>query len=196
MNLLQSSLLLALALSCGGCQTTRTADAGSAIPSRIDGTLSPGDVLRVTFSGAPELTQSQRIRADGKITLPKVGEVQAAGREPLAIQKQLTDLYAPSLQNAEITVLVENSTFPVIVLGAVNRPGEVNLDRPSLLHAIGRAGGIVRGLADWSRVRIIHEGESGSKVRVVNMEAVVRGKSNKVINLQRGDTVIVPEKWL
>jgi polysaccharide export outer membrane protein len=150
----------------------------------------------VTFSGAPELTQSQRIRADGKITLPKVGEVQAAGREPLAIQKQLTDLYAPSLQNAEITVLVENSTFPVIVLGAVNRPGEVNLDRPSLLHAIGRAGGIVRGLADWSRVRIIHEGESGSKVRVVNMEAVVRGKSNKVINLQRGDTVIVPEKWL
>lgn len=164
--------------------------------STIGSTLSPGDTLKISFSGAPELNQLQKIRPDGKISLPKVGEIQAAGRKPSAIQAQLAGLYKTTLQNSEVTLVVENSNFPVTVLGAVNKPGEINLDRPSLLQAIGRAGGVARGLGDGTRVRVIHETSSGTKVRVVNLEAIMSGKSQDVIVLQHGDTIFVPEKWL
>ena len=190
-------LMTAALLWSTGCQNPRppTPEPG-AIATRMDDLLSPGDVLRITFSGAPDLSQTQKIRPDGKINLPKIGEVKAAGKRPLALQAQLTDLYRPSLQNAEVTVIVDSSSFPVIVLGAVNGPGQVNLDRPSLLQAIGKAGGIVRGLGDASRIRIIHEGETASTARVVNLDAELKGRSHEVIHLQRGDTVVVPEKWL
>ncbi|MEA3213069.1 MAG: polysaccharide biosynthesis/export protein [Chthoniobacter sp.] len=188
------SLLAVILLCCGGCQNTNpTSPRTGSIPTRIDDTLAPGDVLKIAFSGAPELSQTQKIRPDGNISLPKIGEIQAAGKKPSAIRSQLISLYKASLQNSEITVIVESSSFHVIVLGAVNRPGEVNLDRPTLLQAIGKAGGVVRGLGDASRIRIIHEGD---KAREVNLEAVLNGKSDTVIYLQRGDTVVVPEKWL
>jgi polysaccharide biosynthesis/export protein len=191
-------ILFTAAMLCSlGCQSNKAGrDVSAAIPTKIDDTLSPGDVLRLIFSGAPELSQVQKIRSDGFITLPKVGEIHVAGKKPSSVQSQLTALYKTSLQNSEITVIVESSTFPVIVLGAVNRPGEVNLDRPSLLQAIGKAQGIVRGLGDASRIRIIHEGQNESSARVVNLDAVLKGKSDEVIYLQRGDTVVVPEKWL
>lgn len=190
-------LFLATALLwTAGCRNPPVTAAPGPIATRMDDLLSPGDVLRITFSGAPDLNQSQKIRPDGNISLPKVGEVKAAGKRPLALQNQLNALYKPSLQNAEVTVVVDSSSFPVIVLGAVNGPGQVNLDRPSLLQAIGKAGGIVRGLGDASRIRIIHEGETAASARVVNLDAELKGRSSAVIHLQRGDTVVVPEKWL
>lgn len=193
-------VLLAAALLCGagaGCQDTGTmGKQADAIPTRIDDILSSGDVLKIAFSGAPELNQTQRIRGDGKISLPKVGDVQAAGKSPSSLQIQLMALYKPSLQNSEVTVILETSSFPVIILGAVNRPGEVSLTRPTLLQAIGKAGGVTRGLGDASHIRIIHEGETRNTARVVNLQAILSGRSQAIIYLQRGDTVIVPEKWL
>lgn len=189
--------LTAAVLLCAGCQGSRPAPSPTGpIAMHMEDTLSPGDVLRISFSGAPDLNQSQKIRPDGHITLPKIGEVKAAGARPLGLQARLTALYKGSLQNPEVTVVVDSSSFPVIVLGAVNSPGPVNLDRPSLLQAIGKAGGVVRGLGDAARIRIIHEGDTESTARVVNLDAVLRGRSSAVIYLQRGDTVIVPEKWL
>lgn len=189
-------LIAATMLWSAGCQNPPVHPEPGSIATRMDDLLSPGDVLRITFSGAPDLNQTQKIRPDGNISLPKVGEVKAAGKRPLSLQNQLNALYQPSLQNAEVTVVVDSSSFPVIVLGAVNGPGQVNLDRPSLLQAIGKAGGIVRGLGDASRIRIIHEGETASTARVVNLDAELKGRSSEVIHLQRGDTVVVPEKWL
>ena len=194
-----SSILFVAVLLCGagGCQETGTKGKQTeAIPTRIDDVLTSGDVLRIAFSGAPELSQTQRIRGDGKISLPKVGDVQAAGETPSSLQTQLVALYKSSLQNSEVTVILETSSFPVIILGAVNHPGEVNLTKPSLLQAIGKAGGVTRGLGDASRIRIIHEGEDRNTARVVNLQAILSGRSQTIIYLQRGDTVIVPEKWL
>lgn len=198
MKHLSISFLVAITLANFGCQAPKsmTADADGASVPVIGETLATGDTLKIGFSGAAELNQTLKIRPDGKISLPKVGEVKAAGKKAIDFQSQLSALYRPILQNAEISVIVENSSFPVTVLGAVNQPGEVNLDRPSLLQAIGKALGVTRGLGDATRVRIIHEGENGTKVRVVNLDAILKGKSKDVIYLQRGDTVYVPEKFL
>jgi polysaccharide biosynthesis/export protein len=199
MKLISSLLLISAVFFSAGCQTQNPADAtsgrGSAI-SQVNDTLAPGDTLRIVFTGAPELSMTQRIRSDGKISLPKIGEIEAAGMKPSSLQARLVKLYTESLQNPEIVVIVESNAFPVIVLGAVNGGGEVNLERPTLLQAIGKAGGITRGLGGASKIRILHEGEDGTTARVVNLQAVLEGRSNEVIYVERGDIVIVPEKWL
>ncbi len=56
-------------------------------------TLSPGDVIKVSFPGTTELSQSQTIQADGKINLPFIGEVDAGGRTIGDLQRRLEALY-------------------------------------------------------------------------------------------------------
>jgi protein involved in polysaccharide export with SLBB domain len=194
MKILCFSLLLATILISGGCQTSQT-QAGHPNPPP-DSRLARGDVVKIIFSGAPELNLTQTIRRDGMISRPKLEETMAAGKLPAQLQKELKAAYKDILTNSEVTLVVENSPFPVNVIGAVGRPGEVILDDPSLLVAIGKAGGISPDLGDASRIRIIHEGDQRSVHRVVNLKLVINGESDQIIRLQRGDTIIVPEKWL
>ena len=82
--------------------------------------LASGDVLKLTFSAAPELNQSQKIRADGKLSLPLVGEVDAAGKTVGQLQGELIQLYKSQLKTPEVTVSLEASVTTVVVSGAVN----------------------------------------------------------------------------
>src|ERR1039457_6769143 len=87
-----------------GCQSAPTLPPDAMIPSRPV-TLSPGDSVKLTFSGAPELSQSQKIRADGKLNLPQIGEVNAAGKSLLQFQSELVRLYQPKLTDRKSTRL-------------------------------------------------------------------------------------------
>src|SRR5882672_2375321 len=104
--------------------------------------LREGDVVKITFPGAPNLNASQQIRRDGKITLQLIGEVTAAGKTRAALEAELLELYKPQLVTKEITVTVESSSFDVYVTGAVLKPGKVITSRPlTALEAIMEAGG-------------------------------------------------------
>src|SRR5262249_29795347 len=92
--------------------------------------LREGDTIRILFPGAPNLNVVQPIRRDGKISLSLVGEVQAAGKTPKVLEKELVELYGPQLQDKEVTVSLESSVFPVYITGAVLRPGTILSDRP------------------------------------------------------------------
>ncbi|MGA3285215.1 MAG: polysaccharide biosynthesis/export family protein, partial [Verrucomicrobiota bacterium] len=113
--------ILALA---AGCQTQFPQPSGvkeqtTAPPETI--TLREGDVLKISFPGSASLDTTQQIRRDGKITLPLVGEVQAAGMTIETLQQNLVKLYAPQLSTKEVTVTVASSSFPVFVTGSVIR---------------------------------------------------------------------------
>src|SRR5882757_3494199 len=91
--LFQTIVLCSLtAWLCTGCQSGGASSTNlasqAAPPARV--TLAPGDVIKLTFTGAPELNQSQKIRADGKVSLPLVGEVDAAGKTLVALQSELS----------------------------------------------------------------------------------------------------------
>src|ERR1022692_4520736 len=104
--------------------------------------LREGDVLKITFPGSANLDTAQPIRRDGKLNLPLVGEVEAAGLTPDDLQKKLVALYASQISSKEITVQVQSSTFPVFVTGAVVKPGKVLSDHPmTALEAVMEAGG-------------------------------------------------------
>jgi polysaccharide export outer membrane protein len=185
--------------ACHSPRIGRSTGGNPAPPSsaQFDQTVATSDVLRFQFVGAAELNQSQKVRADGRITLPMIGEVAVAGKRPAAVQAELMALYKPKLQNNELYVSVESSTVPIYVSGAVNRQGRIVLERQlTVLEAVMEAGGFTRGLADTGRVQIIRRVGGKHQTIVVNLTKAMRGETTDVVYVQPYDVVVVPEKWL
>ncbi|PYL04236.1 MAG: hypothetical protein DME32_02290 [Verrucomicrobia bacterium] len=131
------SILTLLAVAQVGCQTeTGQSLSGQAeVPKHV--VLASGDVVKLTFSAAPELNQAQKIRTDGKLSLPLVGEVDAGGKTVGQLQAELIQLYKSQLKTPEVTVSLEASVTTVTVSGAVNKPGRITFERPTtVLQAI------------------------------------------------------------
>src|SRR6266550_3973301 len=137
------SILGFLAFAGAGCQTdtnTTTFSGQADVPRHV--ILASGDVLKLTFSAAPELNQSQKVRADGKLSLPLVGEVDAAGKTIGQLQGDLIQLYKSQLKTPEVTVSLEASVTTVTVSGAVHKPSKIAFERPTtVFQAMMNAGG-------------------------------------------------------
>jgi polysaccharide export outer membrane protein len=182
-----------------GCQTQAPQFSGvkeqtTAPPEII--ALREGDVLKISFPGSPTLDTTQQIRRDGKITLPLVGEVQAAGMSAKALQEDLVKLYAPQLTSKEVTVTVASSTFPVFVTGSVIRPGKIVSDHPiTALDAIMEAGGFDYTKANLKAVKVIRHEKGLVENYTLNLKLVLEGKENKSFYLQPSDIVFVPERF-
>src|SRR6516225_10663519 len=100
-----------------GCHTTDPSSLAlaeaAAAPESVR--LHAGDTVQVTFPGAPSMNTSQRIRIDGFIAMPLVGDVPAAGKTPVELQADLAKRYDPHLQNKEVVVIVGTSSATVFV---------------------------------------------------------------------------------
>ena len=89
-----------------GCETLPTPPpvAAAAAASQEVTTLKSGDVLKVSFPGVPSMDTTQPIRPDGKLSLPMVEDIVAAGKNLESLSKELRELYAPKLVSKEVTV--------------------------------------------------------------------------------------------
>lgn len=159
-------------------------------------TLREGDILKITFPGSASLNSIQQIRTDGKITLPLVGEVQAAGMTTSALQQKLMELYAPQLTTKEVTVEVQSSSFPVYVTGAVLHPGKISTDHPiTALEAIMEAGGFNYTTANLKDVEVIRQEGNQTKKYTLNLKLAMDGKTSESFYLKPADIIYVPEKF-
>jgi polysaccharide biosynthesis/export protein len=196
--------MAALALSflafMTGCQTPETAaqNQSQAETNKRPETLTvkEGDVLKVSFPGAPNLDTTQPVRRDGRITMPIVGEVMAAGLTPADLQKELVKLYSTQLISKEVSVSVVSSTFTVYVSGAVLRPGKIVSDRPiTALEAIMEAGGFDNAKANMRAVVVTRNEEGQTKNYTLNLKLVLEGKQSEQFYLKPFDIVSVPERF-
>ena len=186
------SILTFLALAGAGCQTdanSATLSGQAEVPKHV--VLAPGDVVKLTFSSAPELNQSQKIRADGKLSLPLVGEVDAAGKTVGQLQSALVEIYKPQLKTPEVTVSLESSLTTVTVSGAVNKPGKVAFERPTtVLQAIMESGGPSE-YGTMRRVRLIRTVNGIQKSQVMDLHDI--GKETKPFYVRDNDIIFVPQ---
>ena len=106
--------------------TSPTAAASIAPPARY--LLQVGDRLSIEFHDAQELNQDLIVRPDGKISMSLVGELMAAGLEPMQLQASLAKAYAKTLREPEPTVIVRQFNNRVYVGGEVNKPGTVRVE--------------------------------------------------------------------
>ena len=193
-----SVLVLAAAAAFTGCEAPPAVPSG-AEEQHAELTLREGDVVKISFPGAPNLDVApQPIRRDGKVTLPIAGEVMAAGLTPVALQEQLVKLLADQLQSKEVVVTVVSSSFSVFVDGRVLRPGKIDTDHPiTVLEAVMEAGGFDYGKADTEKVLVIRHktGAKGYDYFTIDLKQVLDGKKTDLFYLAPGDVVHVPEKF-
>jgi polysaccharide export outer membrane protein len=195
-------LLLAATTAFTGCDTVPSGKPSPSTKAAMEKAhsetiiLREGDTLKITFPGSANLDTVQPIRRDGKINLPLVGEVDAAGLTPDDLQKKLVSLYSTQISSKEITVQVQSSTFPVFVTGSVVKPGKVLSDHPiSALEAVMEAGGFNYDTANLKAVKIIRNENGVMQNFTVDLKAVLQGKETKPFYLKPGDIVYVPERF-
>ena len=101
------------------------------------------DVLLINVWKEQEISKSVPVRSDGKISLPLVGEVQAAGQTPLKLEQAIADKLKNYISDPEVTVIVQQiNSQKFNILGQVTKPGSYPLaNSPTVLDAIAIAGG-------------------------------------------------------
>ncbi len=154
--------------------------------------LVPGDKLRIEVYKDPQISQTLQIRPDGKITVPLVGDVAAAGRTPVALRDSITTSLKEYITNPVVTVIVvEFEPQSVSVMGEVARPGPVPIKgKLSVLEALAVAGGF-KDFANTKNITIRRPTASGVQIIKFNYRDAVKGEG-KPLYLQPGDIVIVP----
>jgi len=195
--------LTAMALLCAAPGSTRAQTASSStnstagipasVPRPSDYRIGVEDVLNVVFWREKDLSAEVVVRPDGKISLPMLNDVQAAGLTP----EQLADVVAKAalkyVRDPAATVMVkEIHSRKVYVIGEVSKPGTFPLgNEMNVLQAIAQSGGFLEH-ADKGGVVIVRN-ENGSERRFkFNYNDVVRGKNTQQnIRLLPGDTILV-----
>lgn len=158
--------------------------------------LQAGDTVKIAFPGTPTLDTTQQIRRDGKLNLIAVGEILAAGKTPVELEKELSEVYATQLVSKEVKITVVSSSFAVFVTGAVLRPGKLQPDRMlTAFEAIMEAGGFDYAKANTKAVRVIRNDGTKTQSFTIDLKAVLDGKPSEAFYLQANDTVYVPEKF-
>ena len=187
--------LAALAfLLCAACQSTVSEKLPTKTGGQRPGVLAAGDVIKISFSGAPELNQSQKIGTDGKVGLPMVGDVYAAGKSVKNFQDELAGLYKSQLQNSEVIVTLESVAIPIVVSGEVQKPGKIVFERPAtILEAIMEAGGFTP-YADLKKVSLIRIVNGAHHTQIFDLSPVLRGQPTPITYVRGGDVIYVRQK--
>jgi polysaccharide export outer membrane protein len=156
--------------------------------------IGPDDVLAVIFWRDKEISSEVSVRPDGKISLPLLNDVQAAGLTPEQLRDQLMKAAATFIADPNATVVVRQiNSRKVFITGNVNKPGAYSLTTPTnVLQLIATAGGLLE-YADASKILIMRT-ENGRPVALrFNYKDVSKGKNPKQnIELKPGDIIVVP----
>ena len=169
-----------------------TIPAGVATPA--DYVIGPDDVLTVVFWRDKDMTSDVTVRPDGKITVPLLNDVQAAGLSPDQLRAQLVEAASKLFEDPTVAIVVKAiNSRKVFVTGNVGKPGVYMLSAPTtVLQMIATAGGLLE-YAKAKDIRIMRT-ETGKTVSLkFNYKDVSQGKKlEQNILLQPGDTVVVP----
>src|SRR5262245_1939072 len=197
-----TALSLATLLGAAAAQTPRSAAPGGtsastarARPSAPGGAnadyrLLAVDKLRIEVYKDTQLSQSLQIRPDGKITLPLVGDVMAAGRTSMELRDAISGSLKEYIASPVVTVIVTETTPQVVyVSGEVTKPGVYALanGRISVLQAIAMAG----GFTDFANRKDITILRGTQKLKFNYKDAIDDDNRHEPLQLQPGDTVVV-----
>lgn len=195
--------LLAVGLACGlvGCATTGpyvwaedVPLAEVADPGERAYVIARGDVLAVRVYNQDALSMRGRVRPDGKIVVPLVGEVEVVGRRPIELASELEARLRPYVVAPAVAVFVEEiEPVPVVVLGEVARPGVFSLPAGAgVLQAIAMAGGTTE-YADGERIYLLRKRSAQPALKIrLSYSRLTNGEGRGAeLTLQAGDVVLV-----
>jgi polysaccharide export outer membrane protein len=170
--------------------TTPTLAAGAAASNYIIGA---SDVLNVTVWKDPTFSGSVLVRPDGMISIPLLGDIQAAGSTPIQLKEVIAAKLRKYIQDPQVSVvLTQVNSKKIYLLGEVGKKGPVDMTPGmTLLEAISSGG----GLTDYAKSRKIYilRDENGKQQKIpVDYKNALKGNSALNVVLRPGDTIVVP----
>src|SRR5579885_2343392 len=184
-----------------GTKTTQTATAMAdktpainAQPASVrDYVIGPEDVLDISVWKEPDLSRSLPVRLDGKISMPLLNDVQAAGLTATELSQSITEKLKKYLNAPRVTVMVSQmNSQRIYVLGEVTRPGAYPLlPGMTILQAISSAGGLTQ-FANSKRIFLLRNESQTLNKYSFNYNEVLDGRRpEQNLTLRAGDTVVV-----
>lgn len=152
------------------------------------------DVLDINVWKEPDNSKTVPVRPDGKISLPLLNDVMAAGLTPMQLQAVLTEGLKKFIAEPQVTVIVTAvNSRRVYVLGEVSRTGALPmLPNMTVLQALSAAGGLSQ-YAKMNGIYVLRSENGRQMTYPFNYKEVVRGKHpEQNIPLKSGDTIVVP----
>ena len=152
------------------------------------------DIVRVTVWKHPELSVEMPVRRDGKISVPLLDDVQAAGLTPAQLKAQITERLSQSISRPNVTVaVISPDSQSVTVVGGVVNSGPVPLRRDmGVLEAVAAAGGFT-AWANKDDIVVVRWAEGGRVSYSFSYRAYLSGNKDADIFLKPGDVIVVPE---
>ncbi len=152
------------------------------------------DVLDVSVWKEPELSRQVPVRPDGKISLPLLNDVQAAGLTPTQLAAQITAGLNKYINTPQVTVIVSQiNSQRIYILGEIARAGAyVLLPGMTVLQALSNAGGFT-AFSNVKAIYVIRQENGKQQKYYFNYKEVIGGKKvEQNIELKAGDTIVVP----
>lgn len=152
------------------------------------------DVLSINVWHEPEMTRSVPVRPDGKISLPLIGEFDAAGSTPMQLKAKITKALENMVTSPDVAVIVQEiHSRKYTVMGEVMRSGTFPLTNGmTVLEALAAAGGL-KDFANTKKIYILRRDADGTTKRIpFNYKAALKGDPTQNVELQTRDTIVVP----
>lgn len=156
--------------------------------------IAPEDVLTIDVWKEPEISRTVPVRRDGKISLPLLNDLQAAGLTPTQLGAEIVEKLRATIVHPQVTVIVaQMSSLRIYILGQVTRGGAYPLvPDMTVMQALSIAGGFTP-YANVKKIYVMRRESGADKIFGVNYKEVVSGrKTEQNIHLQAGDTIVVP----
>lgn len=166
----------------------------SAVVVPAEYVIGPDDILSVMFWRDKDISLDVTVRPDGKISVPLLNDVQAAGLTPLQLRDRLTEGAQAFVDDPNVTVIVRQiNSRKVFVAGEVNKPGPYPLTGPTtVLQMLSLAGGL-KEYANAKEIAVMRPENGHTVVLPFNYKEVAQHKRlQQNIELRPGDTIVVP----
>jgi polysaccharide export outer membrane protein len=190
-----SAALSQNASSAGGPVATPSNPEAATKPHDDSFVIGNDDLVAISVWKEPDVSRSVPVRSDGKISLPLVGEVRAAGETPLELEQEISSKLLNYISEPQVTVIVQQiNSQKFNILGQVTKPGTYALTSNStVLDAIAMAGGF-RDFAKQKSIYVLRQNTDGTQKRLpFNYKEVVKGQNiEQNVKIQPRDTIIIP----
>jgi polysaccharide export outer membrane protein len=177
----------------GNSTPDATANAPASSPAGPEYVIGPEDVLHIAVWKEADLTATLPVRPDGKISLPLLNDVQAAGLTPMQLADSLTEKLKKYVATPRVTVVVTQiNSKRIYLVGEVGHTGAVTmLPNMTVLQALSSSG--MTQFANTKKIYVLRMQNGKQQKLPVNYRKLVKGEQmDQNYILEPGDTIVVP----
>ena len=194
-----SILTAALVMMLGACASDYPPAPGDAATPEYRYLIGPLDTVNIIVWRNPELSMSVPVRPDGRITTPLVEDLDALGKDPTVLARDIEKALGKYIRDPVVTVIVTGFVGPfseqIRVVGEAARPQALPYrQKMTMLDVMIAVGGLTE-FADGNNARLLRTSE-GNKIYNVRLKDLVkRGDVSANVDVKPGDVLVIPESW-